>query len=314
MNRPPMVITENSICVILNGKSHMVNETHVNYNEIREAIRASSWEKLSALVDVQHAVKKFSKGKYELSEDSVMFDGEKLPLALENKIIAFMKEGIDFDFMLKFHERLQANPSRRAVQELYDFLEHKNIPIGEDGCFYAYKAVKSDFKDIYSGTVDNSVGNVIEMPRNRVDDNRSIGCSHGYHVGSLKYVQGYGSDSSQYLICKIDPADVVSVPADSSCQKVRVCKYTVASIYEGPLPETVWNHEEPDRNYGYDDDDELDYCDWCQGDGEVEFECQACLGEGEVEAVFPAGEWQECTFCLGAGYGYEDCDHCGGVL
>ena len=34
------------------------------------------------------------------------------------------------------------------------------------------------------------------------------------------------------MIVKIDPADVVSVPNDCECQKLRTCKYVVVSLHE----------------------------------------------------------------------------------
>jgi hypothetical protein len=53
------------------------------------------------------------------------------------------------------------------------------------------------------------------------------------------------------MICKVDPADVVSVPLDESHQKVRCCKYEVVGEYDGDLLPAVvddyeedWNEEE----------------------------------------------------------------------
>ena len=54
--------------------------------------------------------------------------------------------------------------------------------------FLAYKAVRKDFKDKWRGVFDNQVGSVCEMPRGKVDDNRSVGCSQGLHAGALNYV------------------------------------------------------------------------------------------------------------------------------
>jgi hypothetical protein len=56
------------------------------------------------------------------------------------------------------------------VTELYGFLEKGNLPITNDGHFLAYKKVRKDYKDCHSGTMDNSIGQVVEMERNQVDD------------------------------------------------------------------------------------------------------------------------------------------------
>jgi hypothetical protein len=305
-----MVITENSVCVILDGKSHLVDQSHPNYILVREAVRDQRWSELEDLMDIPQAVLKYSKGHYEVTEDGVTYKGENVHGTIEKRLLAFMEEGVEFDYLLSFHERLQANPSSRAVNELYDFLEHKNIPIGVDGCFYAYKAVRADFKDIYSGKFDNSVGAVLEMPRNKVDDNCDRHCSYGFHVGSLEYVKIYGRADSVYLICKIDPADVVSVPRDHNCQKVRVSKYEVVEEYTGPLPETVWS---PSVSENFDESwDGEEECDLCWGSGNIEEECYECDGSGHVDAIHPVGAVTDCWECDGVGLVDSTCPDCDG--
>ena len=83
-----------------------------------------------------------------------------------------------------------ANPSRRATEELYRFLEHKSMPLTPEGNFLAYKGVTSDFKDCYSRKFDNSVGQTLTMIRNQVCDDANVGCSDGFHAGSYEYAKG----------------------------------------------------------------------------------------------------------------------------
>lgn len=247
MNKPPLIRTENQIHVILNGRPYIADSSHGNFSLLVEAIREERWDDLEGLFDIKTAFKSWSEGLYEITEEAVTYQGERLPPALERRVIAFWSEGEDFKPLLAFYSRLQANPSRRSVQELFNFLEHKNIPIDDEGYFYAYKAIRSDWKDIFSGTVDNSIGAKPSMARNRVDDNCNNHCSHGYHVGSLQYVQWYGRSGGRYVICRVDPADVVSVPLDHQCQKVRVTTYEVVSEFTGALPETRWSPTDEDR-------------------------------------------------------------------
>ena len=152
-----------------------------------------------------------------------------------------MRDGFPFQPMIKFLGNILENPSNRAVQELYSFLEHKNLPITEDGCFLAYKAVDKNYMDKYSGTIDNSVGQSVTMQRRKVDDNCNNGCSDGLHVGALDYVESYRNEGNEdkVVIVKVNPQDVVSVPTDSECQKVRCCSYEVVADYTGPLKEQV---------------------------------------------------------------------------
>jgi hypothetical protein len=168
-----------------------------------------------------------------------------------------MKKGLPFKPLVRFLGKLMANPSRRAVNELYKFLEHKNMPITPEGNFIAYKGVKSDFKDHYSGKFDNSVGQTLSMIRNRVCDDANIGCSYGFHAGSYEYAKGYSSGGGHLMRVEIDPTDVVSVPLDCDCQKLRTAKYKVVALHETierPLDDGIYGEydEELDsESYGW---------------------------------------------------------------
>jgi hypothetical protein len=94
--------------------------------------------------------------------------------------------------------------------------------------------------DWHSNSCYNGIGELLEMPRNGVDDDANRGCSKGYHVGSLEYASNFGGANAKLLIVRVDPADVVSVPHDCAHQKVRTCRYTVTQEYKGPLPDTYW--------------------------------------------------------------------------
>ena len=73
---------------------------------------------------------------------------------------------------------------------------------------------------------------VLEMRRNGVCDDANLGCSSGFHAGSYEYAKGYASNGGNLMIVEINPADVVSVPYDCSCQKLRTSKYKVVGHYE----------------------------------------------------------------------------------
>ncbi|NDI17915.1 MAG: hypothetical protein EBY83_08155, partial [Verrucomicrobia bacterium] len=174
----------------------------------------------------------------KIENGQILYGGFVVHNTLTDRIIKMMSEGFKFDHMVKFLENLMQNPSARGVSETYWFLENYGLPITDDGCFLAYKAVRSDYTDIYSGKFLNSVGSVVSMPRNMVDDNYGIDCSKGLHVGALDYVVGYGhfvkgevrsANGNRLLIVKVNPKDVVSVPKYEGHTKMRVCEYTVAS-------------------------------------------------------------------------------------
>ena len=259
--KPAYILTENSLTVTIDGKTTTINSSHPSWRLAIECLKKKDYASLQSVLSVKTAIHKYTDGKVEVQNGCVFFNGEPIHNYLSSKIISFVQLGLPHEPLIKFLERLMANPSSRAINELYQFLQHKNLPITDSGTFLAYKSVRDDYTDHHSGKFDNSVGNTLEMPRNKVDDNYQHGCSYGFHAGSLQYASSFGGNGSILLIVEIDPADVVSVPSDSDCQKLRTCKYKVVSKYSGPLPEHYSEQDhitEDDSDYDFDDgwDDE----------------------------------------------------------
>lgn len=145
-----------------------------------------------------------------------------------------------------FWERLQQNPSYRSVEQLWRFLSQKGIPFTKDGCFLAYKSVRSNYLDHHSGEYDNTPGRINRMDRNKVSDDPQTPCHEGFHVGALEYARTFGGSPSIIVVCKVNPKDVVCVPYDSSSQKMRVCEYKVVGIHNGQfLPDTSFDEDLP---------------------------------------------------------------------
>jgi len=276
----PFMWVDGNLTVILKNKAHQVIPDHTNYKLILEALPTATEDELLELVDIEKAVATFSQGQVSIVSGKVMFEGEEVHGSISKRILEFMSKGLPFEPLVKFLENLMENPSMQSQQELYDFLEHENLPVTEDGCFLAYKAVRSDFKDKWKGTFDNSVGQVCEMRRAKVDDNRKVGCSQGLHAGALNYVANYGSVDAgdNIVIVKINPQDVVSVPSDCDCEKLRTCKYEVVGLYQGELPKPLYKAEfeadsyVDDEEYStvYDEYDE-DYWDQFEDEEDEEF-------------------------------------------
>ena len=230
----PYILTQESLTVVFNGKAHTMNNEHPSFMEAQKVLKEQDWERLEKLFDVESAVQDYldEDANISVANGGVFFKDEQVHNHVVDRILDFMRRGLPYKPLLRFLEKLMANPSRRATDELYRFLEHKSMPLTPDGCFLAYKGVRHDFTDHYSGKFSNAVGQVLEMRRNGVCDNADLGCSSGFHAGSYEYAKGYCHGGGHLMIVKIDPSDVVSVPHDCDCQKLRTCKYEVVSLHE----------------------------------------------------------------------------------
>jgi len=236
MSIPSYTITTDTITVIVSGKAHTVRKGATNFLALKQAILEEDWDRVPNLLTVAKSVQAWADGEFALTGNKVQYQGEDVPSELNKRILKMITDNVDPKGLLRFWERLQKNPSWRSVQQLFPFLAHEGIPIDEDGCFLAYKGVRDDYKDKHTGRVDNSPGAVNEMPRNKISDDPRTACHYGYHVGALSYAKSFGS---RVVIVKVDPADVVCVPYDSSQQKMRVSKYEVIGNWNGrTLPST----------------------------------------------------------------------------
>lgn len=271
----PFMFVDGNLTLVLNNKSYQVLPDHINYRMILDILPTASPEELLKVVDIEKAVATFSDGLVEIKDGQVTYEGEVVHGSISKRILEFMSKGLPFQPLVNFLNNLMENPSMQSQKELYDFLEHENLAITEDGHFLAYKAVRGDFKDKYRGIFDNSVGQVVKMQRAKVDDDRARGCSDGLHAGALNYVAGYGSVESgdRIVIVKINPSDVVSVPSDCNCEKLRTCRYEVVGEYQGellkPLYSSNFSYDEHEEEYD-DEDYDVDESYWDQFDEDDE--------------------------------------------
>lgn len=230
----PYLIQGKNIILVVDGKSHTVSkDTHISYPKIVEALKEQDWEALRDLVEPKKAIIDFGNGYVSIVGDTVMWKGQPFHNALSSRMIEMYQDGFPIDPMVRFMENLMDNPSKRSVDQVYGFLEKNSLPITEDGHFLAFKRVRNDYMDIHSGTFDNSIGQVVEMERNLVDDNPDSHCSTGLHFCSQSYLGSFGSRDQPVMILKINPADVVSIPTDYNGAKGRCMRYEVVAEVEG---------------------------------------------------------------------------------
>lgn len=243
MTAPSYTLTNETIMIVHKGKQHTIKRGAPNFAGLRRAILDELWGEVEKHFTVSSSLKEWAKGKYTVSVngDALSFDGRALPPQLNARILQMATAGENPTPVLKFWERLQLNPSMRSIEQLWPFLDHKGIPLTDDGCFLAYKGVQQNWLDVHSGTFANKPGAVMKMPRNQISDDPNQACHVGFHVGALEYARSFGART---VICKVDPANVVCIPYDHSHQKMRVCEYEVIGEYGSQLPNTTYTPDE----------------------------------------------------------------------
>src|SRR6059058_1127569 len=160
---------------------------------------------------------------YHLFLDGQEVDGA-LASVIKTRMLAADNDWVRFT---KFLGNLDSNPSRRAQQATWQWVEANGRTITEDGRFLGYKAVKEDGKSARSGPhnyvngalleggaevrVPHEIGSVISKKRADVDDTPGGGCSVGLHVGTKDYAEKF-SRPNRLMTVAVNPEHVVSVP------------------------------------------------------------------------------------------------------
>lgn len=231
---------------VTDGKTDPINvaEDHPNFKQVLDYIKlhTADMDGVLKLVDLKQELK-YSDDSISVTVEgddkiTVLINGkekETVDPSLIKRIINTLRSTTDlatFNMQMfgKFLSRLYKNPSYKVVTQLYNFLAKNDLPLTNDGTFYAYKKVDYDYYDLYSHTIKNEIGTTIEVDRNDVEDDPVKTCSKGLHVCSKSYLKSFGARETtvnRILIVEVDPENVVSVPYDYNNAKMRVCKYKV---------------------------------------------------------------------------------------
>lgn len=288
-------VTDRNITVNYEGQTHIVSRTDALADQLLAALREGRQADIPDLVSAAARIVNYGKGDFEVIYGQVHINGQPVHDVLSRKILKFQAEKLPHLPLVRFAENLQRNPSYRAVNELFTFLDKNDHPITENGKFIAYKRVRSTFKDIHSNTFDNSPGAEPSVSRNQVDEDCTRTCSHGLHVANWEYAhtQFASSDPATDIMLEVevDPADVVAIPVDYDNAKMRVCKYKVLGVvdkahssdvqlrtFPSPFTENSMNEDEDE------DEDELHFCDECGTEVDGAFDlCENCEDDLEQD-------------------------------
>jgi len=262
------------ISVILNGRPVIVDDSHANFSAVLNACRAGDEAAAYKFLDFDAAYREALSAidaRFSIVEGKVTFDGEAISDNLNSAIVSVLTEKGDVKPLANFVRLLDGNPSFRSRTQLWAWIKNHGLNINDDGYLIAYKGVKpnesGDYVSIHSGDgivngkatsgyLRNNVGDVVEVPRHKVDDDPNSTCSFGLHAGTYDYANNFGQGIT--LTVKINPADVVSVPRDG--HKIRACRYEVLATTESAWTATVvWDGVSDSVDSDWSDDQEDDY-------------------------------------------------------
>lgn len=251
-------INTEAIILFINGKNIRIEKTDKKYPKILQVFQLPKDQQeseveaiLNSVVKAEDIIKE-TEG-FDIQGDEIFYKGEKLPKAFTDKVLSIITDGLPLEHFERFWENLEKNPSYHVVNEtgFFEFLEYRELPITEDGCFLAYRGVGHEYWSLSgdpstkvlqgitnsSGQIFNGIGEVIEVKRNEVNDDRSVHCAKkSLHIGSLDYAKNWGP---KVVVVKVNPMDVVVVPNDCSSQKCRVSKFEVISDFVEEIQSSV---------------------------------------------------------------------------
>lgn len=251
------ILGSDSITVFVQGKSYTINKQAKTFELVLAGVKANDVDKVIQSVNIKESITTAlnqNSDLVRLEDDKIFYANREVTGVIASRIFEVIRLGLDVTPMVKFLENLMANPSKRATDEGFGFIEACSLPITPDGCFLAYKRVRDDYRDVHSATVLNKpynlftaedivaieqtqgkrnevnvevINNVttVSMPRNLVNEDRDQTCSEGLHFCSYDYLQHFGG--ARIVVLKINPADIVSIPSDYNNSKGRCSKYQV---------------------------------------------------------------------------------------
>ena len=260
-----------SMTLFLSGVPRTVTSTHPSYAAIKENLDTLSVREVRELLDVKKAManqlKHFGSISVDQNSGEVMYKGEVVHSQLATRMLTMLEDGYDIRPWALFMENLMQNPAKHAVDELYLWLERSGMPITERGNFLAYKKVQDDYTSFHrnpDGTAfRNDIGSFVQMPRNKVCDDRNRTCSSGLHFCSWDYLGSYFGSSGKVVLVEVNPAHVVSIPSDYNNAKGRAEGYLIV----GEIPQEECEHAFPAPFTSYHDST---WITWEQ-DGDIDY-------------------------------------------
>jgi hypothetical protein len=237
----PYIENTTGVTFFLNNSINRYERSKPNYNVLIEKLERGDEEDYEEFVTsraakVSNLLSGYPDFTIELGE--LYYKNEVQTDYLSRKIVEFYETDRPIEAQINFFLNVIENPSSRAREEAYKFVEFNSLPITRKGTFLAYKRIRANWTDVHSGTISNHIGATPSMPRNFVNDDPSQTCSSGLHVCAFAYLQHFPGE--RIIVTEQNPRDVVAVPHDYDGTKMRVSQYTVLSEISMDIAENIW--------------------------------------------------------------------------
>ena len=119
----PYLIQGKNIVVIIDNQPHTVTSTHIGYEKLKQAIKDSDWDTVKQVVDPAKEILNYGQGHVAVQGSKVFYKDRELVGVMTQRLIEMYQDGFPVEPLILFMENLMQNPSKRAVDELYKFLE-----------------------------------------------------------------------------------------------------------------------------------------------------------------------------------------------
>jgi hypothetical protein len=182
-----IVKKDSYIQVTIKGEPFSIDGSHPTFNRMQRAIENKDWTKVGKLVNLAQTLYDDSHGKVSIKNGKVYYGDSVAHNAVADRMLKTLGQGKPIKHLMKFMDNLYKNPSEEAISELFGWLEANELPITDNGGFFAYKSVDNNNKDQHTHKIDNSPGQIIMTTRDSVDTNWRRQCSSGFHICSKQY-------------------------------------------------------------------------------------------------------------------------------
>lgn len=260
-----------NLTAVIDGDLYPADDAHPNWDALVEAAVSGNEDEFVRLYDASiKAAERFENlsERVTVSSGRVYVDQTEVDDVYADQIVRFLQDDVeDWKPLVAFLEKVYSNVSEGIRENLSRWLNAEAFTILPNGNILGYRGLNSDYTSKHAGPgivngvsvnghLDNSVGNVLELPVELVEVNAARGCASGLHVGTHEYASGWAGYGGVVVSVEVDPRHVRSVPYECESQKMRVSKYKVLDTITQKVDSRYADGGENYDEYDYDDDED----------------------------------------------------------